>query len=175
MLYRQTSIPHSGRLLAPQRHRQYNQEMSNKVNRKILNYWMILTALSTSTCSNEHSQLANNINLEFELTYQYVVNNKPVEINYLNDFSIFKKNNKDAFTTIAYTWHTISMDACELSNSSQRISDKTSYERMLSKSPTNSNLSKKIIDSDRPCLADIYFDNWANIQNMLLLSYPYIR
>ena len=142
-------------------------------NSRRINSGLLLLTLVISSCSNEHNQeIADNINIEFELTYLYVANNMPIKADYSDKFSTFKKNNKDAFTSIAYTWHKISLDACELNNSNSHNSNKTSYERMLNNSPSNSNLSKTVMDDDRPCLANIYFDNWSNIQNMLLLSYP---
>jgi hypothetical protein len=150
--------------------------MSKKRGTKRLNSGFLLFTLAISSCSNEHSQeLAENINLEFELTYQYVIENKPVETDYSDKFSIFKKTNIDAFTSIAYTWHKISLDACELNYRNSRESNKTSYEKMINKSSKNNNLAKPIMNNERPCLGDIYFDNWSNIQNMLLLSYPDLK
>jgi len=150
--------------------------MKNKNSSKRIEIWLFFTCLAVSSCSNEHDrEMAENINLEFELTYQYVVENMPIKSNYSKNFSIFKKNNKDAFTSIAYTWHSKSLDACELANGNIDESNKTSYERMIQNSTTNSHLSKTILDSERPCLANIYFDNWSNIQNMLSLSYPGIN
>ncbi len=147
--------------------------MTNKHTSKKLVQWLLFTCLAVSSCSDKHNrEIAENINLEFELTYQYVVKNMPVEIDYSKNFSIIKKNNKDAFTSIAYTWHSISLDACKLTNGNSHESNKTSYEKMIQKSTTNNHLTKTVIDSDRLCLATIYFDNWSNIQNMLSLSYP---
>jgi hypothetical protein len=145
-------------------------------NNKRINSGLLLITLAISSCSNEHNQeISDNINREFELTYLYVVENLPIKDDYSEKFHIFKKHNKDAFTSIAYTWHKISLDSCELNNSNSRKPNKTSYEKMLNNSPSNSNLSKTVMDNDRPCLANIYFDNWSNIQNMLLLSYPKIK
>jgi|TARA_B110000238_G_C15946175_1_gene361167 hypothetical protein len=142
-------------------------------NNRRINRGLLFITLAISSCSNEYNQeIADNINIEFELTYLYVVENLPIKDDYSEKFFIFKKLNKDAFTSIAYTWHKISLDSCELNNSNSRKSNKTSYEKMLNNSPSNSNLSKTVMDTDRPCLANIYFDNWSNIQNMLLLSYP---
>ena len=150
--------------------------MTNTQNNKILISWLFFAYLTISSCSNDTNQeIAENINLEFELTYRYVVKNMPIKINYSDSFSILKKDNKDAFTSIAYTWHTISLDECELSDSNSHESNKNGYERMINQSPTNNNLSKTIMDSERPCLADVYFSNWSNIQNMLLLSYPNLK
>ncbi|MFK7794476.1 MAG: hypothetical protein AB8B89_03930 [Gammaproteobacteria bacterium] len=137
---------------------------------------LFFSYLAISSCSNNHDQqIAENINLEFELTYRYVATNMAIEINYSDSFSSMQKNNKDAFTSIAYTWHKISLEECDLSDNSSYKSNKTGYERITNQSPPDNNLSKKIIKNERPCLAEVYFSNWASIQNMLLLSYPNLK
>jgi hypothetical protein len=147
--------------------------MSYTQNSRTLNCGLFFLYLAIASCSNEYNHdVAENINLEFELTYRYVVENMAIKVDYSSNFSNFKKRNMDAFTSIAYTWHTVSLDACELTVGNNRTSNKTSYEQITHKPPTNDNLPRTIDDDDRPCLAKIYFDNWANIQNMLLLSYP---
>ncbi len=150
--------------------------MNIKQNSKVVAGGVFLACLTVSSCSDEHNQeVVDNINLEFELTYQYVVENMPIDTNYSKDFSTFKRLNKDAFTSIAYTWHSISMSECELAVSSNRQSSGSSYERLTQKSSTNSHLIKTIVDKERICLARIYFDNWSNIQKMLSLSFQISR
>ncbi len=150
--------------------------MINSQNHKIFTSWLFFVYLAISSCSNDHNQeIAKNIDLEFELTYRYVITNMHTEIDYSDNFSVMKKNNKDAFTSIAYTWHMISLDECELKDSNSSKSNKSGYEQMINQSPINDNLTKPIMDSERPCLAGVYFKNWSNIQNMLLLSFPSLK
>ncbi len=137
---------------------------------------LMLICFMTSSCSSEHNQqLTENIQLEFELTYRYVVENMPTDSDYSEKFAQIKSSNSNAFTSIAYTWHSLALDACDETDTSQQTSTQTSYERMLKQSPVNSHLAKKIHASSRPCLAHIYFKNWLNIQNMLLLNFPNIK
>tara|TARA_R110002096_G_scaffold308856_7_gene503348 strand:- start:1601 stop:2053 length:453 start_codon:yes stop_codon:yes gene_type:complete len=133
---------------------------------------IFFTCVAMSSCGNEHSrEMAENINSEFELTYRYVVKNMSVETDYSDQFKMFRKHNKDAFTSIAYTWHKISLDECEITGESRNTSNKTGYERMINPSSRDSNFLRIITDDDRACLAEKYFDNWLNIQNMLRLNY----
>ena len=150
--------------------------MTIKKSQKILVSSLLFVYLTMSSCSGDHSQeIAENINIEFELTYRYVTVNFITQNDYSDHFTLLKKNNQGAFTSIAYTWHSISLSQCEINESNQRESKKSGYERMTNSSQTNDILSRKIKDSERPCLANIYFDNWSNIQNMLLLSYPELQ
>ncbi|MDW3094491.1 MAG: hypothetical protein R8G33_02335 [Gammaproteobacteria bacterium] len=137
---------------------------------------LLCICFTISACSNGHDQsVAKYINSEFEQTYLYVSNNMSVDIDFSNDLSNFRKSNKDAFTSIAYTWHSISIDACGLASSSNKKESNSSYERLIQQSPIDKDLSIKMTDSERICLANIYFDNWSNINNMLKLSFSRSR
>lgn len=122
-------------------------------------------------CSNEHNeQITEHVNLEFELTYRYVSKNLPINISYQNDFDTFKSMNRDAFTTIAYTWHSMSMKECELVNT-QSATQKSGYERMINDLDVDNYLLTNISNQDRPCLAQVFFDNWKSINTMLSHSF----
>lgn len=132
----------------------------------------VCLAIGISTCSNEHDHnFAENINSEFELTYRYVSKNMPIDIDFSDNLSDYRTSNKDAFTSIAYTWHSISVDACGLANNSNRKTNTPSYEQLIKQSPTDNNNYEQLTEGERICLAKIYFDHWSNINDMLLLSF----
>ena len=147
--------------------------MYSQMTSRILGVWLFFTILIGSSCSSEQNQIiADNINLEFELTYRYVIQNMSAEGRDSNEFSSFKQNNNDAFTSIAYTWHSIATSECGLADSSKQNSKPSSYDRLAQKSPTNNYLAKSITNKDRACLANIYLSHWPDIQRMLSLSFP---
>ena len=125
-----------------------------------------------SACSNDHDRrIAENINSEFEQTYLYVTKNMHIDIDLSKNLSNFRKSNKDAFTSIAYTWHSISVEACDLAYNRNKKASKSSYERLIQQSHKDNDHFIKVTDSQRKCLAKIYFDNWSNINKMLSLSF----
>lgn len=136
---------------------------------------LFFICLTISACSNEQDHsLAIYINSEFEQTYLYVSKNMPVDIDFSKNLTDFRTSNKDAFTTIAYTWHSISVDACSLTNHSNKKESMSSYERLIQQSPRADNHIREVTDSERICLAEIYYDNWSNINKMLTLSFSKI-
>ena len=68
----------------------------------------------------------------------------PTDSDYSEKFAQIKSSNSDAFTSIAYTWHSLALDACDETDTRSQAAAQTSYEKMLKQSPVDSRLTKKI-------------------------------
>lgn len=147
--------------------------MNSQITNKYMQLGLLFLSITLSSCSNENNQnIADNMNNEFELTYRYVMEHMSAVGRDSKEFSSLRQKNKDAFTSIAYTWHSIATNECGLAESSTQQSNPSNYDRLTQKSPSNNYLAKPISNNERKCLANIYFSYWNEIQRMLSLSYP---
>ena len=134
---------------------------------------LIVTCRMNYSCTDSRQQqIQENIQREFVETYVYVTRNKHVEIDVSSQFETMKKINSDAFISIAYRWHNHALNTCQLSNSSDSQAFQSGYEKMLAEQTNATKLTKITNPKDRECVANIYFANWKEINNMFAHNYP---
>ena len=120
------------------------------------------------SCSNQtDSQVSQVFKQEFEKTYHYVIKHKNVDSDYSQKLKLLNNHNKDALTSIAYRWHTYALQECQIEAKTQPFRRASSYEKILNQKTAKTSHSKKIYDQIRPCLAEIYFNSWSEIQSMI--------
>jgi len=134
----------------------------------------ILIGFTLFSCSNDQEQQTNKIiTNEFELTYLYVATHLPIKNNLINNFQDYKKTNPDTFRSIAYTWHTLSINECNINQRSQP-SQRSSYEQISKSSIESNEITIPISESERQCLANTYFEHWKDINKMLTRNFSII-
>jgi len=137
-------------------------------------YVLTICKLNAS-CSNDDKQsMQDYLQNEFISTYTYVTTNHPVENNMSSWFTHMNEVNSSAFNSIAFRWHNLAIDICEIYESNRTPSRKNSYEKLLEKNIDDKQFIK-ITTQDRSCLANVYLSHWTQINNMLLLSFPNIK
>ena len=124
------------------------------------------------SCSDKVDlEVSEIIQNEFEKTYQYVVEHLPVESDYRKQIHSLRTSNRDALISVAYRWHTLATEECVDKKKSQEKNELTGYERMLKNDNETAN-SLINFDLFRHCLGQTYFNNWSEIQNMILFHSP---
>lgn len=138
-----------------------------------LKAFLVIAIIAAVTCCDNHSdELIQNIHIEFEETYRYVLENMSVGSDHSDQLALLKHRNNAAFTSIAYTWHSLALKACSLAVGNMQNSSQNSYERILRQTHNDNVLGVEINHTSRACLSKVYFDNWSKIQDMILLNFP---
>ena len=120
------------------------------------------------SCSNQTDSAASQaFKQEFEKTYHYVIKHKNVDTDYSEELKLLNKHNQDALTSIAYRWHNHALRACQAEAKTKPLKPASGYEKILSQKTTKTRHSEKNYDRIRPCLAEIYFNSWSEIQSMI--------
>lgn len=145
-------------------------------NQSFITTMFALVGLCMSACSNEgQHQMQIHLQNEFIETYTYVTQHYSVKNNLAVNFFNMKSINSDAFSSIAYRWHNLAIDECQISASKSSHSQRSSYEKMLSNKDNKQQIIEINNEEDRSCLAKIYRSNWEQINNMLIFNFPNIK
>ena len=120
------------------------------------------------SCSNQADSAASQVfKQEFEKTYHYVITHKNVDTDYSEKLKLLNKHNQDALTSIAYRWHRHALQACRVETKTKPLKPASGYEKILNRNTASTEDSQKNYDRIRPCLAEIYFSRWPEIQSMI--------
>lgn len=126
-------------------------------------------------CGDNNQQIMQDyLQYEFISTYQYTVANHSIEDDMSSKFERMKHVNPSALNSIAFRWHNLAVDTCELAQTNSTSSRLNSYEKISGKSIGNEQLIEITYD-DRNCLAKVYLSHWKQINNMLSLNYPNLQ
>ena len=124
------------------------------------------------SCSSDHeSGNDHKFETEFEKNYRAIAQQKTTNQQRLNELTALKKSNFDAYRSIAFTWHSAAMEACQQTvRREQFATPKSSYQQLL-ESDRQSTLNTISIDSEtRECIQKFFTRNWENINTMIRLN-----
>ncbi len=156
----------------------YDKNMNKfSLNQPLFTYvFIVIFCFFIGACSDsKQRQMQNDLLNEFIETYNYVTKNFSVSEDISSQFEHMKNSNSDALSTIAYRWHMLAQESCQLSNKSINKAQRSSYEKLLGENISNEWLIEVTSEEDRKCLADAYRSNWIQINRMLNFNFPNIK